>query len=232
MAKNCFTSGIILKEALLGNKVEKGIVELIQQADWDDIYPRALKYALKKLSFLSGSPLEGVSKKQVAHDIVSQAILKIIDGDRKWEPGRGTILNYLIYVVKSDISHLYRLDDYKLTSRMPVSPQKDNDRESIETEELLKKAHELDKHAADISPDPPQSVDNILIEHEICDSLLEVIDGDDELESIVRCMLDGFSKPRDIAEQLGVKPKNIYNAKKRLERAYQGLLQKKTKETS
>ena len=231
MAKNCSTSGIIQKEAFLGNKVEKGILELIQQADWDDIYPRVLKYALKKLSFRSGSPFEGVPKEQVAHDIVSQTILKVIEGYRKWNPERGPLLDYLIFVVKSDISHLYELDDYILTSRMPVSPQKDGDSESVEKEELLNGAHLLDKHAADISPDPPQLADNALIEHEACDRLLKVIEGDDELESIVLCMLDGFSKPIDIAEHLGVDPKDIYNAKKRLERAYQGLLQKKTKET-
>lgn len=211
----------------MGNKVGKDIMKLIQQADWDGIYSRALKYALTKLSFRSGSPFEGVPRKQVAHDIVSQAILKVIDGERKWDPEKGPLLNYLLDVIKSDISHLYATEDYNLTSRMPVSPQNDMGSEPIETEELLNRAHALDKHAADISQDPPQPADVALIEQETWDRLLEVVKGDNELENIVLCISYGFSKPRDIAEQMGVDPKIIYNAKKRLERAYQILLQKK-----
>lgn len=228
----------------MGKQGNSRILELIQRADWDDIYPRAIKYALSKLSFRAGSPYKGVLKEDVAEGIVNEAIKKTLEGCvhdggagptkgvRKWEPEKVSLLDYLLSVIKSDISHLYESESYNLTSRMPVSPQNDGGSESIETEELLTRAHELDKHAAEISPDPPQSVDDILIEHEICDRLLKVIEGEDELESIVLCMLDGYSKPRDIAEQLSVEPKNIYNAKKRLERAYQGLLQKNSKETS
>lgn len=206
---------------------DKKILDLIQKADWDDIYPRAIKFAITQLWFLSRSPLRGAPKEQIAHDIVSQAILKIINGYRKWEPDRGPLLEYLFSVIKSDISHLYESEDYVLTSRLPVSPQENSDGEFVEQEELLTRAHELDKHAADIAPDPPPLAYEVLIEYEICGHLLNVIKGDDELENIVLCMLEGFSKPRDIAEQLNVDIKIIYNAKKRLERAYNDLLRNK-----
>jgi len=229
----------------LGNKIEKGtLLALIQQADWDDIYPRAIKYALSKLSFRSGSPRKGNPEQDEAECLVNEAIKKIIEscaekksegptkGIRKWDPERGPLLDYLISVIRSDISHLYESQEYKLTSRLPVSSHHDDDIEPIETEELLNKAHNLDNHAAYIGPDSPQLADDALIEKETCNYLLEVVKGDDELENVVLCMLYGFSKNRDISEQLRVEVRDINNAKKRLRRAYQGVLKGENKETS
>lgn len=200
---------------------KKKTIDLIQEADWDDIYPRAIKFALSKLSFKSGSPLEGVPKKEVAHDIVNDAIKKIIDGCtteekesskkgfRKWDPNRGPLLDYLLSVIKSDISHLYDSEYYVTTSRIPTSEGSSED-EPIETEQLLK--------------DPPQSPEEIYMANEVCNRLLKAVEGDDELAGIVLCMLDGFEKPGDIAEQLEIDTKVVNNAKKRLKRIYDGVL--------
>lgn len=213
---------------------KKKTIDLIQEADWDDIYPRAIKFALSKLSFKSGSPLEGVPKKEVAHDIVNDAIKKIIDGCtteekesskkgfRKWDPNRGPLLDYLLSVIKSDISHLYESEYYVTTSRIPTSEGSSED-EPIETEQLPKRAGP-EKHAEGINPDPPQSPEEIYMANEVCNRLLKVVVGDDELEGIVLCMLDGFEKPGDIAEQLEIDTKVVNNAKKRLKRIYDGVL--------
>lgn len=216
-------------------RIDKKTLTLIQQADWDDIYPRAMKFALSKLSFRPGSPREGVSKAEEAHDIVNEAIKKVVEGCisedtegpmkgfRKWDPERGSLIEYLLFVIKSDISHLYASADYLSTSRIPIAKGSSED-DPVETEQLLKRARVPEKHADSINPDPPQSPEEAHLENEVRDSLLKAVEGDDELEGIVLCMLDGFEKPGDIAEQLGIETKVVNNAKKRLQRIYDGIL--------
>jgi len=48
--------------------------------------------------------------------------------------------------------------------------------------------------------------------------LREKIQGDEELEEIFLCLEEGYTKPSEIAEQLGVDVKEIYNREKRLKR--------------
>ena len=219
-------------------KIDNKMIDAIQAAEWDDIYPRAIKFALSKLSFRTGSPREGVPKEEEAHDIVNEAIKKIINGStseeregmkkglRKWDPSRGALVDYLFSVINSDISHLYKSEDYVTTSRIPITVENRED-ESIEVEELLKRACSSEKHAGGINPDPPLSPEDIHSANEVHNELLKAVEGDDELEGIVLCMLDGFEKPGDIAEQLGIKTSVVNNAKKRLKRIYESILPKR-----
>ncbi len=222
----------------MNSKLDNKTLQAIQTADWDDIYPRAVKFAVSKLSFMTGTPREGLPKADEAHDIVNEAIRKIIEGcisndtdvtekgHRKWEPSRGPLLNYLFSVIKSDISHLYESEDYLSTSRMPITEESNED-ECIEAEELLKRSCVPEKHADGINPDPQQSPEEIQIANELRDKLLKAVEGDGELEGIVLCMLDGFEKPGDIALQLGIKTSVVNNAKKRLKRIYESILPKR-----
>lgn len=198
----------------MGNKVEKRTIELIQQADWDDIVPRLMKYALTKLSIRSGSPLEGYSINEIAHDIVYNSIKKVIEGKRKWEPDRGPLLKFVMFsVIRSEISHLYKSDYYSATQRMPV-PQEDGDMNPVSRDDLP------DNVDSDSNVAPDQNI----LEIEMRDSIFKAVEGDNELSDIVLCMYDGIDKPEDIANQLNVDVKVIYNAKKRLRRIYRDIL--------
>ena len=215
--------------------INNKLLHAVETADWDDIYPRAIKFAMSKLSFKTGSPREGVPKTEEAEEIVNEAIRKIIEGCtgeetegakkgfRKWDPSRGTLVDYLLSVIKSDISHLYKSEDYVSVSRIPIVEGSIEDG-PIEVEELLKRARVPEKHAAEMNPDPPQSPEEIYLVNEVRDGLLKAVEGDDELEGIILCMLDGFEKPGDIADQLGIAPSMVNNAKKRLKRIYDGIL--------
>lgn len=208
----------------MSHKVENKILDLIQQADWDDIYPRLMKYALSKLSIRSGSPLEGVPTKTLAQDIVNEAIRKVIEGDRKWDPERGSLFNYLKYsVIQSEISHLYESDYYYLTSRMPDT-QGGRESVSVNTNEVSSRSQAPSEHAPSINPGIPQSPEEALVENEVHNQLLKAVEGDEELEGIVLCILEGHEKPKIIAELLGVNPTTIYNARKRLKKIYGDIL--------
>jgi hypothetical protein len=217
-------------------KIDNEALQAIETADWDDIYSRAIKYALSKLSFRTGTPREGVPKREEAEEFVNEAIKKVIEGCteaeegagakkglRKWDPSRGALLDYLISVIKSDISHLYKSEEYISTSRMP-RVEGSTDDEPIEVEELLKRACIPEKHAEGINPDPPQTPEEIYTVIEVRNGLLKAVEGKGELEDIALCVLDGAEKPGDIAEQLGVETRVVNNAKKRLKRIYDGIL--------
>jgi hypothetical protein len=223
----------------LTNKIDNKTLHAIETADWDDIYPRAVKYALSKLSFRTGTPREGVPLIEEAEDFVNEAIKKIIEGCnegeggkgptkgiRRWDPSRGALLEYLLSVIKSDISHLYKSEEYTLTSRMPVIDGTNED-EPSEVEELLKRTNIPEEHAVSMNPDPPQTPEEIHSVNEISKGLLKAVEGDSELEGIALSMLDGFEKPSDIAEQLRIETRVVNNAKKRLQRIYDGILPKR-----
>lgn len=46
----------------------------------------------------------------------------------------------------------------------------------------------------------------------------QAVDGEPELEEVLEAMLDGYVKPRNLAEKLGVPVTDIYNRMKRLRR--------------
>lgn len=199
------------------NKVEKRTLELIQQAEWGDIVPRLMKYALTKLSIRSRSPLEGHSIDDIAHDIVYDSIKKVIEGKRQWDPDRGSLLNFLMFsVIRSDISHLYKSDYYDATQRLSI-PQDDGDMNPISRNDVNN----------NIDRDGSAAPDKNILDNEMRDSIFKAVEGDDELSDIVLCMYEGIDKPEDIANQLNVDVKVIYNARKRLRRIYKDILPKK-----
>lgn len=220
------------------NKIDNKTLHAIETADWDEIYPRAIKYALSKLSFRIGTPREGVPLIEEAEEFVNEAIKKVIEGCtdgeeegpkkgmRKWDPSRGALFDYLISVIKSDISHLYKSGEYTLTSRMPIVNGTKED-EPIEVEEFLKRTSVPEEHATFINPDPSQTPEEIYSVNEVRKRLLKAVEGDGELESVALCMLDGFEKPIDIAEQLGIETRVVNNTKKRLRRIYDNILPKR-----
>lgn len=217
------------------NNIDNKTLTAIETADWDDIYSRAVKFAVSKLSFKADVPRKGVPKEEEAEEFVNEAIKKIIEaavgeetegvkkGLRKWDPNRGPLDKYLLSVIKSDISHLYESEEYLSTARMPISTGINED-DPIEVEELLKRACAPEKHADGINPDPPETPEESHSVNEVRNMLLKTVEGDSELEGIVLCMLDGFEKPGDIAEQLGIETRVVNNARKRLQRIYDSIL--------
>jgi hypothetical protein len=222
----------------LSDKDDSRVLELLKKADWDDITLRLIKYALSKLSFHPLSPLAGRPNKEKAEEMVQDAIIKTIQGAydtnknikkgiRRWDPDKVSLLDFLFGVLKSDIGHLYKDDkDYLMTSRMPAARNKDEDN-SVEAEELIKRASAPEPHSINLNPNPQKTPEDIIEEGEIQDSLIKVVEGDDELVDIVTCMLCGFEKPDDIADQTGLDIKVVYNAKKRLNRIYNDILPRK-----
>jgi len=213
----------------MADNVDDRTLRHLQEADWDDLIPRLTQYAIYKLSYLrfhNNSPLSGISKEEIAQEIVMKSIFQVVNGTRKWDLEKNEdLLNFLKSVVKSNISHLFSSKEYKQTKRLCKSSV-DGYNQHNETKEFIERSEEVNDS---IFRDSPSTPEEIMIEKETCDRLLEIVKGDDELETVILCILEGYTKPKDIAEQMGVEPKVVYNLKKRLRRIYKDILKEKVR---
>lgn len=213
-----------------GVPVDQEARRKLEKANWKKIIPELTKYAFYKVKgrrIAHGIPLEGTDVNDIAEDLVMDAIKKIINGDVIWDPNaKPDLLIYLKSVVKSGLSHLYDDKENKITRRFP-SVQKENGPEPIEVEELMDIASSNEGHTRHLPVESPQNPEAILIrkqnedeEEAFTDELITKIEGEKDLEEMFLLIMDGYSKPREIAEQMRVDVKQVYNMQKRLRRQF------------
>lgn len=185
------------------------IKEHIEKADWREITLRLASYALKRARYVfrikddtAVLPM-GFSVKSV----VQEAIRKLLDGTRKWDPDKVDLFGFLMGAVKSEIGHLLELQDNQLTDR----------RCTLEDLDALKGE----------GPNPEQT----LIENEnkkIFDlayqSLIEQAEANSEYGMIALCIMQGVSKPADIAKETGIEITRVYYLKKHWQKDFEKIL--------
>ena len=213
---------------------------LLDQANWDEIILQLSKYALSKLRRLDinvSSPLAGMDLNHVAEEQVMEAIRKVWDETVTWDyEKKDDLLIFLKGVVKSLVSHLCDNEEYLKTKRFPIAAEM-SDSEPVEVEEVLKRANPHEKHAEVMASTPLPNPDGMLLEEELgmqdkaaMDALLGRLNGDKELEDTVMCIMAGLTTPREIAKEMGVETKHVYNLQKRLRRIYKDLHEQVRKE--
>jgi DNA-directed RNA polymerase specialized sigma24 family protein len=80
----------------------------LREADWEDIGVRLTAYAMWKARnyrWRTGQ-VWALAAGNTPEDVAREAIMKVLDGSRAWEPARGPLLPYLEGVVDSLMSHL------------------------------------------------------------------------------------------------------------------------------
>jgi hypothetical protein len=113
--------------------------------DWADLYPRLLLVAAGKLNRLSwrGQRLGAIPGGKTAADIVHDAIVKTMSGQRAWKAQQNSLFDHLAGVISSEISHLVQSPDNRITVRADDNVvQLVNHREDPETI-IIRKAQEL-----------------------------------------------------------------------------------------
>jgi hypothetical protein len=85
--------------------------------DWGDLYPRLLLAAAGKLNRLSwrGQRFGAVPGGKTAADIVHDAIVKTMSGQRAWKPQQNSLFEHLAGVISSEISHLVESRENRTT---------------------------------------------------------------------------------------------------------------------
>ena len=89
------------------------------QVDWADVGIRLTAYATWKarnLRWRTGLR-DALAGGRTPEDLAAEAILKVLAGERGWDPQRGALLPYLEGVVDSLISHLAESADNRVQER-------------------------------------------------------------------------------------------------------------------
>lgn len=168
----------------------------LDAANWDDLLPRLLKYARSKLY-----KTQLVSKITIEpEDLVSEAIALAYgvgqnDGYRHWNKETfPDLCIFLFSVIKSLVSH-------KIEHHIKFPAQEigdfDGATQTPTPEEVIIQKNNLSK---------------------IYQRIYESVEGDDEMETVILCIEEGFDTPREIASQTGYEIPRVNNILKRIRR--------------
>jgi hypothetical protein len=180
-----------------------------------ELLERLALYALRKFQLLGWAAKHtncaGPGGKG-PEDIASEAITKVINGDRPYNPEKYPVfMDFLKSIVDSRISHLADSFERKNMVPIPVTTNEQGDCEEIEFE-----GKETTSAKICINKEIAEKVKTILAEEFKDDS---VVNG------LLECFEAGYNKPAEISELLGIDNKEIYNAQKRLQRVIDKKLQ-------
>ena len=95
----------------------------LQRVDWADVGIRLTAYATWKarnLHWRTGRT-DVLAGGKTPEDLAADAILKVLEGERAWDPARGALLPYLEGVVDSLMSHLAASFDNRSQERWSAS---------------------------------------------------------------------------------------------------------------
>ena len=195
------------------------VYKLLQQANWEEIGQQLAGHAAfraKNLAWRTGDHwdlAEGLNP----IDIAQEAIKRLFDGRRTWDPERVALLPFLKGVVDSLISHLVESSDNELQDTIPQGDEDDDLWDRSEFRAPFNDSHDLRDSLA-VQPRTPEEA---LLESEAeprISKLFEAVQGEADLEKVVHAIMDVGHKPADIAEHLGVPVHEVNNRLKRLRR--------------
>ena len=180
--------------------VQDKILELLERVDWKDITFRLTHYAFWKAcryTWKSGSA-DQLPGGKTPQDMALDAIEKVWTGVREWDPDKyPNLYTHLKWIVDSDIDHLFKSKEHDKSRRMP--------------ETRFDQASE--------TPNPEEHLiakENKALEDEIRDEFYAMVEGDEDLETLMLCFDEGIDKPQDIAEQTGWNVSKANNLKRKL----------------
>lgn len=167
----------------------------LQQADWGDIGIRLTAYATWKARNYRWRTRQvwALAAGKTPEDVGREAIVKVLDGTRRWEPERGPLLPFLQGIVDSLMSHLAASGDNAM-----IEPWHDAVPDPV----------------AEGEPDHAARADLI-------DRLRNALEqgGADDLLALLSAVLEHGPKPSAIAVALGTTVNDVNNRLKRLRRA-------------
>jgi len=181
---------------------DKNLEELIAFADWRVQFYQATNTLPESCSAL---------------DFVNDALVKAIEGKRKYDPARGEFVPWLKSQIRSLISNARERYRRHPESRYPDS----EDSEFIEGKLTVRAAEgEIFGDSVGINPeDVVIAQEEEKKAEEFVDVLCQNIQREPELEQIIDALLNGCEhKTRFIADELGISPQEARNRVNRLRR--------------
>jgi DNA-directed RNA polymerase specialized sigma24 family protein len=178
--------------------------KLLREAQWEEIFPKLLLYAERLIRyrvwpgvFLPGGIQPG--------DLAQRAVYKVLSGERRWQHEKVTLLRLLMGIIRSDLSNLLQQREAQLTSRLEdyISARKSTNTLRAQTRSTL-------------DGQSSRSQEEFAKERE---QLLALYSSDPLAQKCVELIIDhNVFKPRDLARELNINIKEVYNLKKRIQR--------------
>lgn len=198
----------------------------LDEADWGRIYPRLVAHACSRarsLYWRSGNK-EDLAKGLQPKDLVNEAIQRVYEGRREWDPEKNPDLYKFLKdsVLSSLFNELAESEDNKKTERFPERV----DNHGVVEQEPRHQAPPEAMHAHHLIRETPTPEELLLAEEErktraehaktIANGLLEAATDDPEVMAILECTMDGINTPQRISERTKIPVRQLYNAQKRL----------------
>lgn len=173
----------------------------LDKYDWNDAYPRLVKFALSRIRgrYWYGNKGNDNAAGQQAEDFVSAALVKTYDGTRVWNPQTcSNLLDFLFGVIRSDINHAAESLCNKKTT------------------ELEAEGNILDQPQQSFSS--PRDELEVQEQDEYLFGFIGFLKDEPVLIKMVEYIMDGILTPKEMALKLGIDVYEVYNHKKRLGR--------------
>ena len=187
----------------------------IKEANWPRIVRELAVYVTKRVRmtfWVSGSSNmlpEGLS----VEDIVQESIKRFFTEDRNWDPIRVDLLPLLKGIARSIIGNLPTSGDNRFVKRNIVLEENETD-----DEKFSKMKDQSSEDTTKSLRNPEQLLfekrDQQIIIHAY-HYLLKQAEGNDDYESVILAICDGFDKPAEISDQTGIELKKVYEFKRR-----------------
>lgn len=184
--------------------MDQRIREHIQAADWPEITRKLAAYARYFFKIRDNQAVlpMGSSVESAVHE----AIRKLLDGTRRWNPENVDLLGFLKGVVKSEISHLLSLKENSLTTSIdPEQTEKYQSNSLNPEQELIEK-------------------ENSILLVSVHQKLIEQAESNSDYLSVALCLEAGIYKSRDIAQEMNLDIGEVYKTKKRWQRDFEKIL--------
>lgn len=188
--------------------IDKKVRDILEASDWKDISLRLTYFAVgrsKYYGWKSGASVFIGGKSP--EDFACEAIEKVWNGNRKWDPEKyPNLLAHLQWIVKSDMNHHYE----SLMNQNTVNTL-DEDKNSVNDG--------LPDQKAISENDPEKNIilkQQYAIEEEYKKKLYDLVEGDDDLETVLLFIDDGIDKPKEIAEKMNLDVSKVNFLKQKL----------------
>jgi len=172
-------------------------IQAMTPAEQETLILRLTDYAASYLRWRTGWIRRGVLPE--GHDaasIANEAIARVLQGSRRWDPeAEPDLLRYLKSVVKSIVWDLMKGAE----------------------KEALEPPGEGDERAIEEFPSGDAGADAEVIAAETADRMLAALQTDDE-RLVFLSVLEGNDKPADIARELGLGVREVYRIKRTISR--------------
>jgi DNA-directed RNA polymerase specialized sigma24 family protein len=132
----------------------------LRRVDWGEIGVRLTAYAVRKarnLRWRTGR-VDALAGGKTPEDLAGEAILKVLDGERAWDPERGALLPYLQGVVDSLLSHLAASADNRSQERWTDAHER-----AEEAPPPFDPDDRLDRLGEALRRDGQQALDNLVL---------------------------------------------------------------------